>query len=71
MKNSINFNGERFEIKLRWKENFRELQLENNYFFDLSQVKSLNMQLERNPELHDNYNKTLQTDLEKKLRETS
>ena len=62
MKDSINFNGQRFEIKLPWKENSNS---ENNYFSALSQVKSLNRRLERNPQLRDNYMKTLQTDLEK------
>ena len=62
MKHSIKFNGERFESKLPWKENSK---LENNYFSALSQVKRLNKQLKRNPQLRDNYNKTLQTDLEK------
>ena len=62
MNDSINFNGQRFEIKLPWKENSN---LENNYFSALSQVKSLNRRLERNPQLHDNYIKTLQTDLKK------
>ena len=62
VKNSINFNGQSFEIQLPWKENSY---LENNYFSALSQVKSLNRRLERNPQLRDNYMKTLQYDLEK------
>ena len=51
LKDSINFNGQRFEIKLLWKENSY---LEINYFSALSQFKSLNRQLERNPRLRDN-----------------
>ena len=62
MKNSINFNGERFEIKLPWKENSK---MKNNYFSILSQVKSSNKQPERNPQFRDIDNKTLQTDLGK------
>ena len=37
----------------------------NNYFSVLSQVKSLTGRLERNPQLRDNYRKTLQIDLKK------
>ena len=62
MKNSINFNGQRSEIILPWKGNSY---LENNCFSALSQVKSLNRRLERNPQLRDNHKKTLQIDLEK------
>ena len=61
-KDSINFNGQRFEIKLPRKENSN---LEDNFFSALSQVKSLNRRLGRNPHLRDNYKKTLQIDLEK------
>ena len=51
MKDSINFNGQGFEIKLPWKENSN---LENNYFSALSQVRSLNRRLERNAQHRDN-----------------
>ena len=61
MKDSINFNGQRCEIKLPWKENSN---LENNCFSALIQVKSLNRRLERNPQFRDNYKKTLHIDLE-------
>ena len=57
-----NFNGQRFETKLPWKENSN---LENNYIAALSQVKSLNGRFKRNPQLRDNYKKTLQIDLKK------
>ena len=42
LKNSINYNGERFEIKLPWKS---EIKLENNFYSALNQVKSLNTRL--------------------------
>ena len=62
MKNSINHNGERYEIKLPWKS---EIKLENNFYSALNQVKSLNTRLQRKPLLQEKYNKTLWTDLEK------
>ena len=62
MKDSMNFNGQRFEIKLPWKENSN---LGNKFFSALSQVKSLKGRLERNPRLCDYYIKTLQIDFEK------
>ena len=62
LKNSINHNGERFEIKLPWKS---EIKLENNFYSALNQVKSLNTRLQRKPLLQETYNKTLLTDLEK------
>ena len=62
MKDSIFFNGERFEIKLPRKENSN---LKNNYFFFLSQLKNLIKRLERNPQLPDNCCRTQQTVLEK------
>ena len=60
-RNSINHNGERFEMKLPWKS---EIKLENNFYSALNQVKSLNTSLQRKPLLQENYNKTLLTDLE-------
>ena len=62
LKNSINHNGERYEIKLPWKS---EIKLENNFYSALNQVKSLNTRLQRKPLLQEKYNKTLLTDLEK------
>ena len=62
MKNSINHNGERYEIELPWKS---EIKLENNFFSALNQVKSLNTRLQRKPLLQEKYSKTLLTDLEK------
>ena len=62
LKNSINHNGERYEIKLPWKS---EIKLENNFYSALNQVKSLNTRLQRKPLLQETYNKTLLTDLEK------
>ena len=62
LKNSINHNGERYEIKLPWKS---EIKLENNFYSALNQVKSLNTRLQRKPSLQEKYNKTLLTDLEK------
>ena len=61
-KDSINFKGQNFETKLPRRENSY---LENNYFSALSQVTSLNRRLEHNPQLPDNYKKTLQIDLER------
>ena len=52
LKDSINFNGQRFEIKLPWKENSN---LENNCSSAHSQVKSLNRRLGCNPQFRDNY----------------
>ena len=62
LKNSINHNGERYEIKLPWKS---ETKLENNFYFALNQVKNLNKRLQRELLLQEKYNKTLLTDLEK------
>ena len=63
MKDSINFNGERFEIKLPLDG---KLQVRKKYSSALSQVRSSNKLLECNLQLRDNYSRTLQTDLEKK-----
>ena len=62
LKNSINHNGERYEIKLPWKS---EIKFENNFYSALNQVKSLNTRLQRKPLLQEKNNKTLLTDLEK------
>ena len=60
--NFINHNGERDEIKLPWKS---EIKLENNFYSALNQVENLNTRLQREHLLHEKYNKTLLTDLEK------
>ena len=62
LQNSINHNGERYEIKLPWKS---EIMLENNFYSALNQVKNLNTRLQRKPLLQEKYNKTLLTDFEK------
>ena len=62
LKNSINHNGERFEIKLPWKS---EIKLENNFYSALKQVKNLNTRIQRKPLLQEKCNRTLLTDLEK------
>ena len=62
LKNSINDNCERYEIKLPWKS---EIKLENNLYSALNQVKSLNTRLQRKILLQEKYKKTLLTDLEK------
>ena len=61
LKNSINHNGKRYDIKLPWKS---EIKLENNFYSALNKVKSLNTRLQRKLLLQEKYNKTLLTDLE-------
>ena len=56
--NSVNHNGERYEIKLPWKS---EIKLENNFYSALNHVQTP----KRKPLLQKKYNKTLLTDLEK------
>ena len=59
---TTNHNSERYEIKLSWKS---EINLENNFYSALNQVKNLNTRLQRKLLLQEKYNKTLLTDFEK------
>ena len=58
MENSICHNGERYQIGLPWKPVNK---IQNNYFSAVSQLKSLQKRLQNDQ----NYNQTLQTDLDK------
>ena len=62
MENSICHNGERYQIGLPWKA---AKKLQNNYFSAVSQLKSLQKRLQKDPGLNQKYNQTLQTDLDK------
>ena len=62
MENSICHNGERYQIGLSWKP---AKKLRNNFFSEVSQLKSLQKRLQNEPGLSQKYNQTLQTDLDK------
>ena len=62
LKNSVNHNGEKYEIKLPRKS---EINLENNFYSALNQVKSLITRLQRKPLLQEQYSNSLLADLGK------
>ena len=63
LKNTVRHTGERYEIGLLWRE---KVTLENNYPVAKSQVQSLDKNLKKDKALRDMYQKTLDTDLEKR-----
>ena len=55
--------GQRYDVGLLWADD--NIQLPNNYFSSLVQLKSLEKRLSRDTTLKENYPKTISGDLEK------
>ena len=62
LKETITYNGERYEIGLPWR---KPLRIENNYFAALSQLKNLHKRLSNDIQLKELYEQTLTTDHQK------
>ena len=56
-------NGQKYDVGMLWADD--NIQLPNNYFSSLVQLKSLEKRLSRDTSLKENYANTIREDLEK------
>ena len=56
-------NGQRYDVGMLWADD--NIQLPNNYFSSLVQLKSLGKRLSRDTRLNENYANTIREDLER------
>ena len=63
LKTTTFHNGQRYDVGMLWADD--NIQLPNNYFSSLVQLKSLEKRLSRDTTLNENYANTIREDLEK------
>ena len=61
MKETTQFNGERYEVGLLWQED--NVKLPNNYFSAMGQLKSLERRFQKDEALKKRYQDTIDTDV--------